>query len=120
MSTKHPAQQAKERETREVADIYNVVSELLVQTAHDFSLDKLEWLRKSGETAQASLANFAALLKAIGMNAMCEEKSEAFRCNETLARMLFVFSDYVRYLDAMILVADFSNEKLQGKHSLEE
>jgi len=54
------------------------------------------------------------------MNAMCEEKSEAFRCNETLARMLFVFSDYVRYLDAMILVADFSNEKLQGKHSLEE
>jgi len=120
MSTKHPAQQAKERETHEVADICNVVSELWARAAPELSQDELEWFRKSGETAQASLRNFAAILKAIGKNAMCDEKSGAFRCNETLAKMLFVFSDYARYLDAMISVADFANDRLQGGHSLVE
>jgi len=94
-------------------DIYNVVSELWNRAAPGLSQHELEWFKNSTDTAQASLRNFAAILKAIGVNAMCDEKSKVFANNETLARMLFVFSDYARYLEAMVFIGDFAEDQLR-------
>ena len=119
MNTKHQPQQPKEREIHEIADIYNVVSELWDRAAPELSKDELEWFKQSSETAQVSLRNFAAVLKAIGTNVMCDGKSKAFQCNETVAKMLFVFSDYVRCLEAMVSVGDFADEQLRCGDLLE-
>ena len=59
------------------------------------------------------LKNFTAILRAIDTNALCDETSGAFKCTGTVSRMLFVFSDYMRYLEAMVLVGDFADERLR-------
>ena len=108
----HPSQQPKNCETHEAVSIHDIISVLWNRATPELSKNELEWFRKSGETAQASLGNFAAVLKAIGTNTMRSEQPEAFKSNEAISRMLFFFSDYMRYLETMVSIAGFAGDQL--------
>ena len=102
---KHP-----QHEMPETTDIYNIVSMLWKRAAPQLSKNELEWFRKSGEAAQVSLGNFATVLNVIGANAMYSER--AFKSDEAVSRLLFFFSDYVRYLETMVCVASSAGDRL--------
>ena len=110
MSTNQPPGR---RKLYGAADIVGIVSALWERAAPGMSDEEVEWFKKSTEVANAALKNFTAILRAIDTNALCDETSGAFKCTGTVSRMLFVFSDYVRYLEAMVLVGDFADGQLR-------
>ena len=119
MSKKHQTQQPEGHEIDAVTDIYNVVYELWKRAAPGLSEKELEWFKGGSDTAQVSLRHFAAILKAIGTNMLCEERMVLFNDSDFVSRMFFAFSDYARYLEAMVFVADFADGQLRYRQLME-